>query len=96
MGSIPPVRSLRSLLPLMALTKPIWTMPHTVPKKMRGAVLPGDSTVKLVPDIDVPSPGHGEVLIKTKASTICGSDIRCDMHLRYGSWGASPLTPYLR
>lgn len=44
-------------------------------KSMQGAILPGNSTVELR-DFDVPSPGHGEVLIKMKASTICGSDIR--------------------
>ncbi|MFI3306364.1 MAG: zinc-binding dehydrogenase [Rikenellaceae bacterium] len=27
--------------------------------------------------VEVPKPGHGEVLIKMKSSTICGSDIRC-------------------
>ena len=43
---------------------------------MKGAVLPGNSTVELH-DFEVPSPGHGQVLIQTKASTICGSDIRC-------------------
>ena len=26
---------------------------------------------------DSPKPGHGQVLIQTKATTICGSDIRC-------------------
>ena len=44
--------------------------------KMKGAILPGDSTVELR-EFDVPSPGHGEVLIRMKSSTICGSDIRC-------------------
>ena len=43
---------------------------------MKGAILPGNSTVELR-DFDVPKPGHGEVLIKMKSSTICGSDIRC-------------------
>jgi threonine dehydrogenase-like Zn-dependent dehydrogenase len=42
---------------------------------MTGAFLPGNSTVELR-EIPVPKPGHGEVLIRTKASTICGSDIR--------------------
>ena len=42
---------------------------------MRGAYLPGNSTV-IFKDIDIPKPGHGQVLIKVKASTICGSDIR--------------------
>lgn len=42
---------------------------------MRGAYLPGNSTVVLK-DCPIPKPGHGQVLVKTKASTICGSDIR--------------------
>lgn len=44
--------------------------------KMTGAILPGNSTVEFK-EFEVMVPGHGEVLIKTKASTICGSDIRC-------------------
>ena len=43
---------------------------------MKGAILPGNSTVELK-DFEIPKPGHGQVLIKTKATTICGSDIRC-------------------
>ena len=42
---------------------------------MTGAVLPGNSTVAFK-EFAIPEPGHGEVLIRTKASTICGSDIR--------------------
>ena len=50
---------------------------------MTGAYLPGNSTVELreVPD---PHPGHGEVLLRMKASTICGSDIRCIYHEHLG------------
>jgi threonine dehydrogenase-like Zn-dependent dehydrogenase len=44
-------------------------------KTMTGAFLPGNSTVKFQ-EIEIPEPGHGQVLIKTKSSTICGSDIR--------------------
>lgn len=44
--------------------------------KMLAAYLPGNSTVELK-EIDIPTPGHGEVLLKMKSSTICGSDIRC-------------------
>jgi threonine dehydrogenase-like Zn-dependent dehydrogenase len=44
-------------------------------KRMNGAVLPGDSTVGFR-EYDIPVPGHGEVLVRTKSSTICGSDIR--------------------
>jgi threonine dehydrogenase-like Zn-dependent dehydrogenase len=42
---------------------------------MIGAVLPGNSTVELR-EFPVPHPAQGQVLIKMKASTICGSDIR--------------------
>lgn len=52
-------------------------------KKMQGAILPGNSTVEMR-QFDVPTPGHGEVLIKVKSSTICGSDIRCIYHEHLG------------
>ena len=42
---------------------------------MKAAYLPGNSTVEFR-EVDIPEPGHGQVLIKTKSSTICGSDIR--------------------
>lgn len=42
---------------------------------MQGVVLPGDSTVAHVTR-SVPEPGHGQVLLAVKASSICGSDIR--------------------
>jgi len=51
--------------------------------KMKGAILPGNSTVELK-EFDIPKPGHGEVLIKMKSSTICGSDIRCIYHEHLG------------
>ena len=59
--------------------------------KMRGAILPGNSTVELK-EFDTPKPAHGEVLIKMKSSTICGSDIRCIYreHLGKGPEGYQP------
>ncbi|MFZ0453202.1 MAG: zinc-binding dehydrogenase [Ignavibacteriaceae bacterium] len=51
--------------------------------KMTGAILPGNSTVELK-EFDIPVPGHGEVLIKMKSSTICGSDIRAIYHEHLG------------
>ncbi len=41
---------------------------------MMGAYLPGNSSVVLR-EIAIPNPGPGEVLLRMKASTICGSDI---------------------
>jgi len=46
-----------------------------VAKSMLGAVLPGNRTVELR-EFPVPTPGHGQVLLRMQASTICGSDIR--------------------
>jgi threonine dehydrogenase-like Zn-dependent dehydrogenase len=52
-------------------------------KKMSGAVLPGNSTVEMK-EYEIPVPGHGQVLVKTKSSTICGSDIRAIYHEHLG------------
>lgn len=51
--------------------------------KMPAAYLPGNSTVVLK-EVDIPVPGHGQVLVKTKSSTICGSDIRAIYHQHLG------------
>jgi threonine dehydrogenase-like Zn-dependent dehydrogenase len=48
----------------------------TIATTMQGAILPGNSRTELR-RFPVPEPQHGEVLLKMKASTICGSDIRC-------------------
>ncbi|MFN2203004.1 MAG: zinc-dependent alcohol dehydrogenase family protein [Caldilineaceae bacterium] len=60
-------------------------MATELPKTMRGAVLPGNSTVE-IHEYPVPEPGHGQVLLKMKASSICGSDIRAIYreHLGHG------------
>jgi threonine dehydrogenase-like Zn-dependent dehydrogenase len=52
-------------------------------EQMQGAYLPGNSTVVLRA-VPVPAPGHGEVLLRMKASTICGSDIRAIYHEHLG------------
>ena len=58
-------------------------MPNPTPDRMQGAVLPGNSTTTLR-EFPVPDPGPGEVLLRVKASTICGSDIRCIYHEHLG------------
>ena len=54
-----------------------------ISKTMRAAVLPGNSTVEFK-ELAVPEPGYGEVLVKMKSSTICGSDIRAIYHEHLG------------
>jgi threonine dehydrogenase-like Zn-dependent dehydrogenase len=52
---------------------------------MQGVLLPGGRRVQ-VERFDQPSPGHGQVLVRMRASTICGSDIRAIYreHLGHG------------
>ncbi len=50
---------------------------------MTGAWLPGDSTVDLRV-VPVPTPGPGQVLLRMRASTICGSDLRAIYHGHVG------------
>ena len=52
---------------------------------MRGVLLPGDRRVEFC-EFPIPEPGHGQVLVKMKASSICGSDIRAIYreHLGHG------------
>jgi threonine dehydrogenase-like Zn-dependent dehydrogenase len=52
---------------------------------MKGVVLPGGRKVEFC-DVPVPVPGFGQVVVKMKASSICGSDIRAIYreHLGHG------------
>ena len=50
---------------------------------MTAAFLPGNTTVEIA-RYRCREPGHGEVLLRVKASTICGSDIRCIYHEHLG------------
>ena len=58
-------------------------MSTPIPHVMQGAILPGNSTTQLR-EYPVSQPGPGEVLLRIKASTICGSDIRCIYHEHLG------------
>ncbi len=60
---------------------------------MEGVILPGNSTVEFR-EFEVPEPGYGQVLVKMKASSICGSDIRAiyRAHLGKGPEGYQPGT----
>ena len=58
--------------------------------KMLAAYLPGNSTVDLR-EIERPRPGIGQVLLKMKASGICGSDTHYIYHKHLGD---DPRTSY--
>jgi len=42
---------------------------------MNGIVLPGNRRLEFH-EAPVPEPGHGQVLVRMKASSLCGSDLR--------------------
>jgi len=52
---------------------------------LRGVILPGRERVD-VAEFDRPEPGHGQVLVKMKASGLCGSDLRAIYHEPVCSW----------
>jgi 2-desacetyl-2-hydroxyethyl bacteriochlorophyllide A dehydrogenase len=60
---------------------------------MKGAILPGNSTVEFR-TVEIPEPGYGQVLVRMKASSICGSDLRAiyRAHLGKGAEGYTPGT----
>lgn len=60
--------------------------PPSPPSTMPAIRLPGDSTVEHV-IVDVPVPAHGQVLVRMRASSICGSDLRAIYreHLGHGA-----------
>ena len=62
----------------------------TATTTMPGVILPGNSTVEFK-ESPIPEPGHGQVLVRMKASSICGSDIRAIYreHLGKGPGGLS-------
>jgi len=51
---------------------------------LRGVILPGRERVEFR-ELDRPEPGHGQVLVKMKASGLCGSDLRAIYHEHTGS-----------
>ena len=54
---------------------------------MTGAVFLGDRRLELRP-FPIPEPGHGQVLVRMKASSLCGSDLRAIY--RPGNQGTGP------
>lgn len=50
-------------------------MENKLPEKMLGMKLPGGAKVQPV-EVDVPMPGPGQVLLKMKAASLCGSDLK--------------------
>jgi propanol-preferring alcohol dehydrogenase len=59
-------------------------------KKMQAAVVEAfGKPLKLI-EIDVPTPGPGEILVKTEACGVCHTDL----HAANGDWPAKPTLPF--
>ena len=56
-------------------TMEVEEMMYEIPEKMTGMKLPGGAKVERV-EQEVPKPGHGQVLLKMKAASLCGSDLK--------------------
>ncbi|MDL2295767.1 zinc-binding dehydrogenase [Lachnospiraceae bacterium OttesenSCG-928-E19] len=63
-------------------------MHKQLPEKMLGMKLPGGSKVESG-YFDVPKPGHGQVLLKMKAASLCGSDLKFIYHEHTDKTGGS-------
>ena len=50
-------------------------MENKIPETMLGMKLPGGAKVEAV-QVPVPHPGPGQVLLKMKAASLCGSDLK--------------------
>lgn len=57
---------------------------------MKAAVVPELGAKLEVSELDVPTPGPGQVLVKMEASGLCHTDI----HAAYGDWPVKPNPPF--
>lgn len=62
----------------------------SIPKIMRAVVKPEDSPGLVMREAPVPRPGPREVLIKVKATSICGTDLHI---FRWDPWARSRIKP---
>lgn len=61
--------------------------------KQKVSFLHGPHDLRIA-EMDVPTPGQGQVLIKVKACGICGSDVECfEGHSAEGRYDIAPYTP---
>jgi propanol-preferring alcohol dehydrogenase len=59
--------------------------------KMNAAVVEQFGKPLGVREWDVPSPGAGEILIKTEACGVCHTDL----HAAHGDWPVKPTLPFI-
>ena len=57
------------------------------PKMMRAAVVRKFGAPLTIDEVPVPTPGHGEVLVKIVATGVCHTDL----HAATGDWPVKPV-----
>ena len=62
-----------------------------MPSKMQAAVVEQFGKPLLLVELDIPSPGPGEILVKTEACGVCHTDL----HAAHGDWPVKPTLPFI-
>lgn len=60
-------------------------------RKMQAAVVEQFGQPLVVREVDVPTPGPGQILVKTEACGVCHTDL----HAAHGDWPAKPALPFI-
>jgi propanol-preferring alcohol dehydrogenase len=63
----------------------------SMPLKMHAAVVEQFGTPLQIQEWDVPSPGAGQILVKTEACGVCHTDF----HAAHGDWPVKPTLPFI-
>ncbi len=62
-----------------------------MPPKMQAAVVEQFGKPLIVQQVDIPTPGVGQILVKTEACGVCHTDL----HAAHGDWPAKPALPFI-
>jgi propanol-preferring alcohol dehydrogenase len=60
-------------------------------RKMQAAVVEQFGKPLVIQERDIPSPGAGQILVKTEACGVCGTDV----HATRGDWPVKPTLPFV-
>src|SRR5450631_2790738 len=63
---------------------------HIMTRKMQAAQVEQFGRPLVLKELDVPTPGPGQILVKTEACGVCHTDL----HARNGDWSLKPAPPF--
>jgi propanol-preferring alcohol dehydrogenase len=67
------------------------TLEFSMARKMQAAVVEEFGKPLVLREWDIPSPGPGQILVKTEACGVCGTDV----HASRGDWPVKPTPPFI-